>query len=106
MAWIQYRSPSTTHVYASRVLRQFPNELFLEAPPNRSQRLAPQLGHFAVPPGRAVPQFAQNFLIAGATSVGCEPIDWDPVEYDPLLYCPDFSSCESAPSTAPLTIVA
>src|SRR5437660_10365815 len=75
-------------------------------PPNRSQRVAPQLGHFALPPGRAVPQFAANFLIAGATTVGCAPIDWDPVEDDPLLYCPDFSSCQSAPSTAPLTLVA
>src|SRR5438876_5584356 len=70
------------------------------------QRVAPQFEHFAVPPGRALPQFAQNFLIAGATSVGCEPIDWDPVEYEPILYCPDFSSCESAPSTATLTMVA
>jgi hypothetical protein len=78
----------------------------LPAKLSQSQRLAPQLEHFAVPPGRALPQFAQNFLIAGATSVGCEPIDWDPVEYDPLLYCPDFSSCESAPSTATLTMVA
>ena len=52
----------------------------LSAELSLSQRVAPQVGHFAVPPGRAVPQFAQNFLIAGATSVGCEPIDWDPVE--------------------------
>ncbi len=47
------------------------------------QRLAPQLEHFAVPPGTALPQFAQNFLVAGATSVGCDPIDWDAIEYDP-----------------------
>src|SRR2546430_17331600 len=40
-----------------------------------SQMLAPHRGHFAVPPGRAVPQFAQNFRIAGATNVGCDPID-------------------------------
>jgi hypothetical protein len=44
------------------------------------QRAAPQLEHFDIPPASALPQFAQNFLVAGATIVGCDPMDWDAIE--------------------------
>src|SRR5207247_3923294 len=44
-------------------------------PPETScQSLAPQLGHFRVPPGMLLPQFGQYFLSTGAAvNVGCDP---------------------------------
>ncbi len=65
-------------------------------PPETScQSLAPQLGHFSVPPGMLLPQFGQYFLSTGAAvNVGC-----DPIEYEDLVDSPDLSSCEIAPST-------
>src|SRR5205809_1317089 len=46
-------------------------------PPETScQSLAPQLGHFSVPPGMLLPQFGQYLLGTGAAvNVGCDPIE-------------------------------
>ncbi len=72
-------------------------------PPETScQSLAPQLGHFRVPPGMLLPQFGQYFLSTGAAvNVGC-----DPIEYEDLVDSPDLSSCEIAPSTVTFTMLA